>query len=63
MVETGLNGLHRLNTIKILSICHELLGKSGIKEEMKECKNIKKIINRFSKKLDIQNKLDFNIYT
>lgn len=30
---------------------------------MKECKNIKEIKNRFSKKLDLQNKLDFNIYT
>jgi hypothetical protein len=31
MVETGLNGLRKLHTIKIMSICHELLGKSGIK--------------------------------
>jgi hypothetical protein len=30
MVKTGLNGLHRLYTIKILPICHELLGKSGL---------------------------------
>ena len=42
------------------SIIHSLL--PGIKEEMKECQNIKEIKNRFSKKLDIQNKLDFHIY-
>ena len=30
MVETGLSGLHRLYTIKILSACHGLLGKSGL---------------------------------
>ena len=30
MVKTGLNGLHMLYTIKILSICHELLKKSGL---------------------------------
>ena len=29
MVKTVLNGLHKLHTIKILFICHELLGKSG----------------------------------
>lgn len=29
---------------------------------MTECQNIKEIKNRFSKKLDIQNILDFNIY-
>ena len=31
MVETGLNGLHGLYTIKFNSICHPLLGKSGLK--------------------------------
>jgi hypothetical protein len=31
MAETGLNGLHGLYTIKRLFICHELLGKSGIR--------------------------------
>ena len=29
MVKSGLNGLHKLQTIKILFICHELPGKSG----------------------------------
>ena len=30
MVETGLNGLHKLHAIIILFICHGLLGKSGL---------------------------------
>jgi len=31
IVKTGLNGLHRLYTIKFNYICHPLLGKSGLK--------------------------------
>ena len=30
MAETGLSGLHGLNTIKIWFVCHLLLGKSGL---------------------------------
>ena len=36
MVKPGLNGLQRLYHIKILSICHELLGKSGVKQDRDE---------------------------
>lgn len=32
MVETGLNGFHKLHTIKIQFICHGSLGKSGLNE-------------------------------
>jgi len=31
MVETGLNGLHKLHAIIALFICHGLLGKSGFR--------------------------------
>jgi len=47
MVKSGLNGLHKLHTIKILFICHELLGKSGTNDISLIIRNDRELMHQY----------------